>query len=318
MKTMLTRMSLVAAVVAATTAGPALADKGGVPHNGGGSGNDHAAQPATPAQPGAPGDGATPAKPAQPTKKHAATKTKRSTSAPQSSHAKAGKTTICHATGSATNPYVQITISNNAVAAHRRHQDGRDIIPANGDCPAGTARTQAKSKSESGSSHAKAGKTTICHATGSATNPFVTITISDNALDAHRRHQDGRDVIPASGDCPATALSQPTPPTGETQAGETQTAAASSGTLGTSFAKARSRVLGARASGGTNAADVAAEDADDATATLPAEATAAADGDSSGLPFTGLDLGILAAVGAALMLAGTALRRARRTTRVSS
>ena len=55
-------------------------------------------------------------------------------------------------------------------------------------------------------SHAKAGKTTICHATGSATNPYVTITISDNALPAHARHQDGRDLIPApAGGCPSEA-----------------------------------------------------------------------------------------------------------------
>jgi Ca2+-binding RTX toxin-like protein len=40
------------------------------------------------------------------------------------------KVTICHATGSATNPYVEITISVNALPAHLRHQDGRDIIPA--------------------------------------------------------------------------------------------------------------------------------------------------------------------------------------------
>jgi hypothetical protein len=49
-----------------------------------------------------------------------------------------GKTTICHATGSETNPYVEITVSNSALAAHVRHQDGRDIIPAPaGGCPTG-------------------------------------------------------------------------------------------------------------------------------------------------------------------------------------
>jgi hypothetical protein len=42
----------------------------------------------------------------------------------------AEKVTICHATGSVTHPYVQITISENAVEAHRRHQDRQDIIPA--------------------------------------------------------------------------------------------------------------------------------------------------------------------------------------------
>jgi hypothetical protein len=45
-----------------------------------------------------------------------------------------GKVTICHATGSASNPYVQITVSENAVRegrGHNRdgHQAGEDIIP---------------------------------------------------------------------------------------------------------------------------------------------------------------------------------------------
>ena len=44
------------------------------------------------------------------------------------------KVTICHATGSATNPYVMITISENAVAAHRAHQGREDIIPATVGC----------------------------------------------------------------------------------------------------------------------------------------------------------------------------------------
>jgi hypothetical protein len=41
-----------------------------------------------------------------------------------------GKETICHATGSATNPYVEITISVDAIPAHENHQYGNDIIPA--------------------------------------------------------------------------------------------------------------------------------------------------------------------------------------------
>lgn len=44
------------------------------------------------------------------------------------------KVTICHATGSASNPYVQITVSENAVREGRGHnsdghQSGEDIIP---------------------------------------------------------------------------------------------------------------------------------------------------------------------------------------------
>jgi RTX calcium-binding nonapeptide repeat (4 copies) len=46
-----------------------------------------------------------------------------------------GKTTICHATASATNPYVRISVSSAALASHAVHQDGRDIIPAPPTCP---------------------------------------------------------------------------------------------------------------------------------------------------------------------------------------
>ena len=44
---------------------------------------------------------------------------------------------------------------------------------------------------------------TICHATRSVTHPYVKITVSKSALDAHKRHQDRRDIIPAPGKgCP--------------------------------------------------------------------------------------------------------------------
>lgn len=52
------------------------------------------------------------------------------------------KVNICHATGSETNPYVFITVSEHAAQAHRNHQDRRDIFEVNGlpvmsanDCP---------------------------------------------------------------------------------------------------------------------------------------------------------------------------------------
>ena len=49
---------------------------------------------------------------------------------------KEGKVTICHKTGSAKNPYVEITVSNDATTdGHATHQG--DIIPApEGGCPA--------------------------------------------------------------------------------------------------------------------------------------------------------------------------------------
>ncbi len=50
----------------------------------------------------------------------------------------------------------------------------------------------------------KEGKITICHKTGSAKNPYVEITVSDDAAkDGHATHES--DIIPApEGGCPAT------------------------------------------------------------------------------------------------------------------
>jgi hypothetical protein len=51
---------------------------------------------------------------------------------------------------------------------------------------------------------------TICHATRSLTHPYVTITISKSALDAHKKHQDRRDIIPAPAKgCPPSPDSPP-------------------------------------------------------------------------------------------------------------
>jgi hypothetical protein len=109
-------------------------------------------QPAKPGKsdkPAKPKHAAKPAKPAHPAKPDHAAKPEHADK-PANPHAKAGKTTICHATGSSTNPYVTITISNNALPAHARHQDGRDIIPAPaGGCPAAApAKSVALGKSE--------------------------------------------------------------------------------------------------------------------------------------------------------------------------
>ena len=107
---------------------------------------------------------------------------------------KPAKVTLCHATGSETNPFVTITVSENAVDAHRRH--GGDIIPAPaGGCPGG------KGGGTTGGTTGNDGKkTTICHKTGSESNPYVEITVSNNALKAHEGHGD---LIPApAAGCP--------------------------------------------------------------------------------------------------------------------
>ena len=130
------------------------------------------------------------------------------------------KVTICHATSSTTNPYVTITIATSGLNGHSGHAG--DIIPAPASgCPTSTGggstdtgSTGTDTGTGSGSTGSTGGETgsgtdekvTICHATGSAKNPYVSITIAKAALPAHTSH--GEDLIPA----PTTGC--PKPPTG--------------------------------------------------------------------------------------------------------
>jgi hypothetical protein len=224
-----------------------------------------------------------------------------------STHSNAGKVTLCHATGSETNPYAEITISANALPAHQRHQDGRDIYPAPpGGCPGGTS-----SSGEHGQGNAQEhGKVTICHATGSETNPYVLITVDEHALKAHTSHQDGEDIVNPTGPCPGatipTGLGNPpsgilSPPGGQApgsgelaaggQPGSGLLGESEQGELGSQGApEEQGAVLGANAGGGN-------------------EAGAARDTSGSSLPFTGLQLLVMAAAGLVLGLAGFRLRR---------
>ena len=163
------------------------------------------------------------------------------------------------------------------------------------------------SRSNNGVPHQK---TTLCHATGSTTNPYVEITISDRAVQAHARHQDGRDIIPApAGGCPATAPAQ-APAAEELAAPVTEEVAA----VTEQRAEATERRRGASAVAGvieTSAPRNGDAEGDPSAAAAVADPTEATDDGT--LPFTGLELLLVATIGAALLLAGFALRRSRAT-----
>jgi hypothetical protein len=58
--------------------------------------------------------------------------------APMAAAAPTEKVTICHATGSASNPFVQITVAAAAADAHRAHQHGEDVVGVDATgCPGG-------------------------------------------------------------------------------------------------------------------------------------------------------------------------------------
>ena len=111
------------------------------------------------------------------------------------------KITICHATSSETNPFVEITIDTDGLAGHADHKD--DIIPA----PAGGCSGQGLKKATEIKEQKNNGRITIFHATSSATHPFVEITVDMDGLNGHGDHQN--DIIPApSGGCPKQITSE--------------------------------------------------------------------------------------------------------------
>jgi hypothetical protein len=99
------------------------------------------------------------------------------------------KITNCHATGSESTTYVEITVSINGMNGHGRH--ATDIFPVpEGGCPVSPVVVSD-------------GKISICHATGSIKNPYNEIYVSVNGLNGHGKHSD--DIIPVpAGGCPTT------------------------------------------------------------------------------------------------------------------
>ena len=124
------------------------------------------------------------------------------------------KISICHSTGSESNPYVEITISENGLNGHyaRGAHDG-DIVPAPASgCPAG----------DDGDHGSDSKKVTICHATGSEKNPYVVITIAEQAwVHGHKGgHNGNADIypVPAKGCHEADHHPTMTTTTGRTRA----------------------------------------------------------------------------------------------------
>jgi hypothetical protein len=156
-----------------------------------------------------------------------------------------------------------------------------------------------------GSPNGPPGKTTICHHTGSDTNPYVQITVANPAVaNGHSHHGD---LIPApAGGCEGSeplAQAAPSPLDGT---------GAPNALLGA--AGAAPAVLGA-ATGtdpGSDSTSASASGGDDGEV-AGAVAGEAADPDneeaSGQLPFTGLALGTLLAVAAMLLLGGWLIRR---------
>jgi hypothetical protein len=187
----------------------------------------------------------------------------------------AGKITICHATKSVTNPYVEITISVNGLHGHGPAEDPhhhagswKDIIPAPAEgCP-GTVQEQQQPGKNNEEQPPTTTTTTLPNEIAKfvATTPEVAVT------------------------APATTPAAATPQQavlGERVSGTTPAAAT---------APAASKVLGVQAAGTTAPkAAVAARNASDR---------------SGSLPFTGFELVIVLLAAAVALLGGFALRRA--------
>jgi hypothetical protein len=148
--------------------------------------------------------------------------------------------------------------------------------------------------SETGSGHRRAGGATLCHGTGSSTHAHHEITVSRNAVPAQERRRGCAAGASQVGDAPSGT---PAPPAGPLGRGAPSDDAPSgdNDTLGVSDESGSAP----GADGGLLGADQGGGDEGDGS--FPASIAS--------LPFTGLGLGLLVAMGAMLALAGLYVRR---------
>jgi hypothetical protein len=148
------------------------------------------------------------------------------------------------------------------------------------------------------------GKITICHSTGSATNPYVEITISENGLHGHARHHDGDDIIPApAGGCSAVAVVESDARTSSGQPAAENFPVAQ---LVNAFNVIRGITASNQDGAGTSA--VGGVSASNREAQARAQATRDLLGRQ--LPFTGLALRVLLLLGICCVVVGVAMRYA--------
>ena len=152
---------------------------------------------------------------------------------------------------------------------------------------------------------------TICHATGSETNPFVQITVAVSALAAHTRHQHGEDVVGATEPCAATTTPAAAPMTapGSAAPGSAVAGAAAPGSPADGGARVPALVREPAAAGGVGGVNASSGDRPVAAAgTGESRRDSAAARDES-LPFTGFAVIALALAGAGALAGGSRLRR---------
>src|SRR5207237_569566 len=84
------------------------------------------------------------------------------------------------------------------------HGNGNNGNGNNGNGNAGNGNNGNGNDDESSADNQYKHKTTICHRTGSSKNPWVIITVSDNALPAHKAH--GDTLVGPGGTCPGPPI----------------------------------------------------------------------------------------------------------------